>query len=299
MKDLGTLKYFLGIKVSRSKHRLFLSQRKDTLDLLNETSNSTCEPINTPTEVNHGMTIYPNQIPTNKDRYQRLVRKLIYLTHTRPDKSYAISMVSQFMHNPSNQHMSAANRILAYLKSSPDKGISFSKQGHLDIEGYTDSDFVGSKLDRKSTSGYVSFFKGNLVTWRSKKQSVVSLSNVESDYCALHHATIELTWLRILLSELRFGPKKPMVLFCDNTTTTEIANNLVQHHRTKFIELDRNYIKDNLDSSKITISYIKSDDHLTNMMTHVVASGPSYASLSKLGMSDIYAPTIGGGLAFI
>ena len=131
------------------------------------------------------------------------------------------------MHNPSNQHMSIVNHILAYLKSSPGKGILFSKHGHLDIEGYTDSDFAGSKLDRNSTSGYVSFVRGDLVTWRSKKKSVVSLSSAEAKYRALHHATTELTWLRILLSEIGFAPKKPMVLFCDNTAAIEIANNSV------------------------------------------------------------------------
>ncbi|KAJ4706604.1 Retrovirus-related Pol polyprotein from transposon TNT 1-94 [Melia azedarach] len=233
MKDLGTLKYFLGIEVSRSKQGLFLSQRKYTLDLLAETGNSACEPVNTPIEVNHGLSIYPDQIPTNKERYQRLVGKLIYLTHTRPDLSYTVSVVSQFMHNPSNQHMNA----------------------------------------------------------RSKKQSVVSLSSAEAEYRALYHATTELTWLRILLSELGFGPKKPMLLFCDNTVAIEIANNPVQHDRTKHIVLDRNYIKDNLDSGQIKVPYIKSADQLADIMTHAVASGPFYASLSKLGMCDIYALT--------
>ena len=93
------------------------------------------------------------------------------------------------MHNLSNQQLRGVNCILAYLKSSPGKGILFSKNEHLDIEGYTDYDFAGSKLDRKSTSGYVSFVGGNLVTWRSNKQSVVSLSSVEAEYRALHHAT--------------------------------------------------------------------------------------------------------------
>ena len=93
------------------------------------------------------------------------------------------------MHNPSNQHMSPVNRTLAYLKSSLGKGILFSKHGHLNIEGYTISDFAGSKLDMKSTSEYVSFVGGNSVTCRSKKQSVVLLSNAEVEYRALHHAT--------------------------------------------------------------------------------------------------------------
>ena len=135
------------------------------------------------------MSIYPDQIPTNKEMYHELMGKLIYLTHTRPNISYAVSLVSQFIHNPSNQHMSVVNHILAYLKFSLGKGILFSKHGHLEIEGCTNSDFIGSKLDSKSTSGYVSFVEGNLVTWRSKKQSVVSLSCAEAKYHALRHAT--------------------------------------------------------------------------------------------------------------
>ena len=103
----------------------------------------------------------------------------------------------------------------------------FSKHGHLDIVGYTNSDFAGSILDRKSTSGYVSFVGGNLVTWRSEKQNVLSLSSAEVEYRDFHHATTELAWLKILLKELEFGPKKPMVVYCDNTAAIEIANNPV------------------------------------------------------------------------
>ncbi|RVW62479.1 Retrovirus-related Pol polyprotein from transposon RE1 [Vitis vinifera] len=101
----------------------------------------------------------------------------------------------------------------------------------------------------------------------------------------------ELTWLRILLSELGFGPKKPMILFGDDMIAIEIANNPIQHDQTKHIELDRNYIKDNLDSGMIKVPYIKSADQLDDMMTHAVISGLFYASLSRLGMCDIYAPT--------
>ncbi|XP_059599016.1 uncharacterized protein LOC132255176 [Vitis vinifera] len=126
MKDLGELKYFLGIEVSRSK--------KD-------------------------------QVPTNKERYQRLVGRLMYLAHTLPDLAYALSVVSQFMHSPSEEHMNAVIRILCYLKSSPGKGILFTKRDSLDIKGYTDADWARSIQDRRSTSGYFTFVGGNLVTW--------------------------------------------------------------------------------------------------------------------------------------
>ena len=261
------------------------------MDLLAETGCSACGSIDTPIEVNHGLSISPDQVPTNKERYQRLVGKLIYLTHTRPDIAYAVSVISQFMHNPSDQHMNAVNRILAYLKSAPGKGILFSKHGHLDIVGYTDSDFAGSRIDRKSTSGYLSFVGGNLVSWRSKKQNVVSLSSAEAEYRAMHHGITELSWLKILLTDLGFGPKGPMVLFCNNKAAIEIANNPVQHDRTKHVELDRNYIKDNLDSGTIEIPYTKSSDQLADIMTHAVHSGSFYSNISTLGMCDIYAPT--------
>ncbi|MCI21565.1 gag-pol polyprotein [Trifolium medium] len=118
---------------------------------------------------NHKLTEHPDQVPTDKVKYQKLVGKLIYLSHTRPDIAYAVSVVSQFMHNPSDEHMDAVNRILRYLKSSPGKGLMFSKNNHLNVEGYTDADWAGNVLDRKSTSGYFTFVGGNLVTWRSKK----------------------------------------------------------------------------------------------------------------------------------
>ncbi|PRQ42978.1 putative RNA-directed DNA polymerase [Rosa chinensis] len=152
MKDLGGLKYFLGIEVARSREGISLSQRKYVVDLLIETGLLACQPADTPMEQNHKLAEYPDQVPTNKERYQRLVGKLIYLSHTRPDIAYAVSVVSQFMHAPSEDHMHAVHRILRYLKTNPGKGIMFSKNNHTDIAGYTDADWAGSITDRRSTS---------------------------------------------------------------------------------------------------------------------------------------------------
>ncbi|XP_054793353.1 uncharacterized mitochondrial protein AtMg00810-like [Prosopis cineraria] len=141
MKDLGQLKYFLGIEVTRSNKGIYLSQQKYTLGLLAKTGILDCKPVQTPLEMNHRLGIYPDQIPAKHDRYQKLVRKLIYLLHTRPDIAYAVSVVSQFMHTLSEDHMNAVLRIPMCLKGSPGNGLLFRKYEKLDVEGYTISDW--------------------------------------------------------------------------------------------------------------------------------------------------------------
>ena len=123
-----------------------------------------CKPVDTPIVQNHILEEYSDQAPTDKRRYQRLVGKLMYLSHTRPNIAYVVSVVSQFMHNPSEDHMDAVIRILRYLKSSPGKGLLFSKNGHLRINGYTYADWARNISNRRSTSGYFMFVGGNLVT---------------------------------------------------------------------------------------------------------------------------------------
>uniref|UniRef100_A0A2N9I8R7 Integrase catalytic domain-containing protein n=1 Tax=Fagus sylvatica TaxID=28930 RepID=A0A2N9I8R7_FAGSY len=233
MKNLGGLKYFLGIEVASD----------------------------TPIVPNHKLGEYTDQVPADKERYQRLVGKLIYLSHTRPDIAYAVSVVSQFMHCPSEDHMDAVIRILRYLKSSPGKGLMFSKNNHLNVDGYTDADWAGNISDRKSTSGYFTF-----------------------GFC-------ELLWLRRLLTEIGFAPSSEMNLFCDNKAAIDISHNPVQHDRTKHVEVDRHFIKHNLEEKIIRFPFVKSEDQLADILTKAVSTRNFYDSLDKLGIRDIYAPT--------
>lgn len=170
MKDLGLLKYFLGIEVLRSKGGIFISQRKYILDLLTETGLIDCKPADTPIAANHGLMIEQGAKSTNKEQYQRLVGKLIYLAHTRPDIAYVVGVISQFMHQPQKHHMEAAMRVVRYLKGSVGRGIVFKRHGNLNIDVYTDADWAGNPNDRRSTSGYFALIGGNVVTWKSKKQ---------------------------------------------------------------------------------------------------------------------------------
>ena len=172
---------------------------------------------------NHKLGEYVNQVPEDKQRYQRLVGKLIYLSHTRPDIAYVMSVVSQFMHCPSEDHMDAIMWILHYLKSSHGKGLMFSKNGHLNVAGYTNVDWAGNITDRKSTSGYFTFMGGNLVTWRRKKQKAVALSSAEAEFWGIVKGICELLWMKKLLAEIGVASSFEMNLFCDNKAAIAIS----------------------------------------------------------------------------
>ena len=203
VKDLGKLKYFLGMDVTRSKEGIVVSKRKYTLDLLNEVGMLGSKPTNVPIDFNHKTDMSTKGKKVEKKRYQKLVGKLIYLSHTRLDISFSIGVVSQFMHNPMEEHHDAIYQILRYLKKNPGRGLMFKKGGEdLTIEAYNDADWAGSKTDRRSTSGWYTFVGENLVTWRSKKQSVVARSSAKAEYRAITLGICELLWLKRLLGEL-------------------------------------------------------------------------------------------------
>ncbi|XP_072087332.1 uncharacterized mitochondrial protein AtMg00810-like [Arachis hypogaea] len=169
MKDLGKLKYFLGIEVAYSRQGIFIFQRKYILDLLKEIGKLDCMITGVPIEQNHKTENDEESPKVEKAQYQRFVEKLIHLSHTKPDIAYAVSVVSQFMHDPRERHLQAISMIIQYLKASPGKGLLLKKEGILSMKVYTDADYAGSIIDRRSTSGYCMFLGENLVTWRSDK----------------------------------------------------------------------------------------------------------------------------------
>jgi len=148
IKDLGSMRYL----VARSKKGIVVSQQKYILDLLKETGMSGCRPADTPMDPNVKLW-EKGSVPVDTGRYQRLVGKLIYLSHTRPDIAFSVSVVSQFMHFPFEEHLEAVYRILRYLKGNPGKGLFF-KTSERNVSIFTDADWAGSVKDRRSTSGY-------------------------------------------------------------------------------------------------------------------------------------------------
>ena len=286
MKDLGKLKYFLGIEMASSSKGLFLNQRKYVLDLLQDAKILDCKPAKTPLDSKLQLDTHSDDLQNIGD-YQRIVGKLIYLTITRPDISYAVSIVSQFMHSPAMFHLSIVKRILRYLKGSIGRGILLKKNGHHDIVGYADADWAGNVLDRKSTTGFCTFVGGNLVTWKSKKQSVVARSSAEAEYRAMASAACELIWLKGLLADLGFLSSAPITLHCDNQAAMHIASNPVFHERTKHIEVDCHFIRNQVQANVISTRYVKSEDQLADIFTKSLTSAQFYKFLGKLGSFNL------------
>ncbi|RVW56555.1 Retrovirus-related Pol polyprotein from transposon RE1 [Vitis vinifera] len=288
IKDLGNLKYFLGMEIARSKKGIVVSQRKYVLDLLNETGMLGCKPAETPMDTTVKLEESDGSAPVDKGRYQRLVGKLIYLSHTRPDIGFSVSVVSQFMNNPTEKHMIAVIRILRYLKMTPGKGLFFQRTTNKEIEIFSDADWAGSVTDRRSTSGYCSFVWGNLVTWRSKKQSVVARSSADAEFRAMAQGICEGIWLNRLLEELRVPLKHPMVLYCDNQAAISIAKNPVHHDRTKHVEIDRHFIKEKIEEGVFKVSYTPTNCQTADILTKALARVNFEDLTEKLGMINIY-----------
>ncbi|KAM0028505.1 putative RNA-directed DNA polymerase [Helianthus debilis subsp. tardiflorus] len=286
MKDLGRLKYFLGIEVLRSKQGIFICQKKYVLDLLAEPGMIDCKLADSPMIANKKLCMEEKAELVDKERYQWLVGKLIYLSHTRPDIAYAVGVVSQFMHQPQTTHMDAVWRIIRYLKGTAGHGVLFQCNKNLIIQAYTDPDWAGDKGDRRSTSGYFTLVGGNLVTWRSKKQKVVALSSAEAEFPGIARGLAAVLWIRKLLNEIGFPQTEASMIMCDNKAAIQISENPVQHDRTKHVEVDMHFIKEKLENGVIELPFVHSEDQLADILMKAVNAKNLNHCLSKLRVGD-------------
>ncbi|XP_056158385.1 secreted RxLR effector protein 161-like [Syzygium oleosum] len=241
-----------------------LSPSESMLDILKEVGLHDFKPGDTPMNPGVRLDNEQGELLHDPEKYHRLVGKLNYLTITRPDISFAVSVVSQFMSSPRTNHWQVALQIVRYLKRAPGQGLVFHNQGHLRIAGYSnpeslavtgysDADWAGCPMDRRSTSGYCVFLGGNLVLWKSKKQFVISRSSAEVEYRAMANVTSELQWVRMLLAEIGLSMTGSSILCCDNQSAIHIASNPVFHERTKHIEVDCHFVREKVNCEDIRL----------------------------------------------
>ena len=227
---------------------IHISQRKYTSEILEQTGMLGCKPAINPIIQNHKLTQFEegsHEEPLrNPTEYRKLVGKLIYLTITRPDISYAVGIMSQFMERPTKHHMNALLRLVRYLKGNIGSGLFYSSDPNMEIKSYCDSDYAGCPFSRKSVTGYCIMMGSSLVSWKSKKQHTVSRSSAEAEYRAMAYTSCEIVWIKALLKDFCIEINEPIKLFCDNQSAIFLTRNPILHERTKHIEIDCHFIRE-------------------------------------------------------
>ncbi|XP_028104402.1 uncharacterized protein LOC114303481 [Camellia sinensis] len=241
MKELGTVSYFLGISVNALSQGYFLSQTKYATELLHKAGLTDCKPCSTPLAVkaSYSPSSSSDELPfSNPSLYRSIVGGLQYLTITRPDLALAVNQACQHMHLPTNADFHAVKRLLRYVKGTLHHGLHFTA-GPLSLHAFSDSNWAGDSVDRKSTS----------------------------EYRALANATAELTWLQQLLKDMHIFPSSVPELWCDNISAMALTSNPVFHSRSKHIEIDFHFIRDKVVAKVIALKYVPTTDQVADIFT--------------------------------
>jgi len=267
MKDLGELHYCLGLEVWRNAGRTFVTQGKYVRELLRKFRMDQCNAVSVPMQQNLKLHLNDGSNEADGTLYRQLVGSLNYLTTTRPDIAYSVSVLSQFMARPLDSHWQAAKAVLRYLKGTVDFGIEYTDSSDVQLTGFSDSDWAGNPDDRRSTTGYAFSIGSGIISWSSKKQTTVSLSSTEAEYKALCAATCEAVWLRRILQDVGEQQTKATVIKSDSQSSIKLANNPVYHARTKHVEVQFHFVREKIQSADISLIYCNTCENAADIFT--------------------------------
>jgi histone deacetylase 1/2 len=225
--------------------------------------------------------------PEDITRYRSIVGALQYLTLTRPDISFSVNKVCQYLHAPTTAHWTAVKRILRYIHGTSRVGITFQRSSSTLLSAYSDADWAGDLDDRRSTGGFAIFFGPNLISWSARKQPTVSRSSTEAEYKALANATTELIWVEALVRELGVTLKEKPCLWCDNLGATYLSANPVFHARTKHIEIDFFFVRERVARKQLDIMFISSKDQIADGFTKPLCSKKLDEFKRNLNLSQV------------
>ena len=209
------------------------------------------------------------------------------MTATRPDLSAAVNLLSQYMSNPNKEHWSSVKHVLRYLRGTTEHGLCYARNsGNMILTGYSDSSWGDCVDTRRSTSGHVFLLGGNLITWRTKKQSTVAKSSTEAELVALSQATQECLWLRQLLKDLGFAQRDASVIFEDNQGAINLTKHQKHHDRTKHIAIHDLFCRERVHSGEIEVCYCSTNKMLADIMTKAVSRIQFQKMCYLLGIKD-------------
>lgn len=266
----GPLKHYLGMEIEKKIGSIFIHQMNHAERLVAKFHQESCNPVTVP--------ITKGQLGVDRDnaeelspdlrvQYRATVGGLLYMAIcTRPDISYAVSIVSQNLENPKQSDWVNVKRILRYLKGTSSLGIEYSKGRATGLEVYSDADYAGCTDTRKSRTGIVSFYNNKPISWFSKKQTSVALSTTEAEFMAASEAAKEAIWLKRLYEDMCGHEKSPQIL-TDNQSCVQYVKNQNFHMRTKHIDVRYKFIKEKYSEGQIKLKYVPAEEQRADILT--------------------------------
>ncbi|GJT49285.1 putative ribonuclease H-like domain-containing protein, partial [Tanacetum coccineum] len=285
MSSMGELTFFLGLQVKQNKEGIFISQDKYVAEILKKFDLDVKAAI-TPMETKLPLTKDEEAFDVDVHLYRSMIGSLMYLTASRPDIMYAVCVCSRFQVTPKTSHLNAVKRIFKYLKGKPNLGLWYPRESPLDLEAFSDSDYGGSNLDRKSTTGGCQFLGQRLISWQCKKQTIVATSTTEAEYVAAAHCCGQVLWVQNQLLDYGFNFMNTKI-HIDNESTICIVKNPVYHSKTKHIEIRHHFIRDCYEKKLINVEKIHTDLNVADLLTKPF-DGPRFNYLVvSIGFAEI------------
>ena len=265
---------------------LEMQRLKDSEKMLKKFGQTQAKSVSTPADLNVRLQKEDGvSKPVDTTLYQSIVGSLLYAAiTTRPDIAQAVGVVSKFC---ANQNITAAKRILRYLKGTVYLGLSYKKCADEKLIGYSDADWAGDMDDRHSTSGNVFLLAKGAVSWLSKKQATVALSTTEAEYVALSTATQEAIWLRRLLADVGKPLEEPIVINEDNQGAIAMAKNPVGHARTKHIDIRYHFVREGVQDGAIILKYVATGEMIADILTKPLPKCTFQKLVIELGMKTV------------
>ncbi|GKA34066.1 putative ribonuclease H-like domain-containing protein [Tanacetum coccineum] len=266
MSSMGELTFFLGLQVTQTDDGIFISQDKYVDEILKKFGFSTVKTASTPMETSKPLMKDESAEDVDVHLYRSMIGSLMYLTSSRPDIMFVVCACARFQVTPKVSHLHAVKRIFRYLKGQPKLGLWYPKDSPFDLEAYTDSDYAGASLDRKSTTGGCQFLRSRLISWQCKKQTVVANSITEAEYVAASNCCGQVLWIQNQLLDYGYNFMNTKI-FIDNESTICIVKNPVFHSMTKHIEIRHHFIKDFNEKKLIQMIKIHTDQNVADLLT--------------------------------